>query len=78
MRGYKTYTPAIGQEFGIVGPDLVEKSDDELKHVLNAKLVEQDAVISFRKENTDGIKLYSKRGDEPKFDLLALDTTTIQ
>ncbi|MBK8554021.1 MAG: hypothetical protein IPL53_24430 [Ignavibacteria bacterium] len=33
-------------------------------------------VIKFRKEGTDGIKIYSKRGAETDFTFLAVDTAS--
>jgi hypothetical protein len=67
-------TPAIADSLGIVGP---EDSTD-----LNTSAPELTGVdkgggiveLQFKKGPSEGIRIYSKRGDEPDFTFLASDT----
>lgn len=74
IKSFKNYTPAIGDDLGIIGADKPVKDIAELKPVLTPKIVGQEIVIKFQKEGTDGIKIYSKRGAETEFTFLAVDT----
>lgn len=74
IKALRGYTSAIGDDLGIIGSDTPEKDITELKPLLIAKMNGQEIVIKFKKEDTDGIRLYSRRGSETEFTLLAVDT----
>lgn len=76
IKSAKTYTSGIGDDLGIIGADLQSKDPVIMKPVLKANMNGQEVVIKFRKEGTDGIKLYSKRGAETEFSFLAVDTAS--
>jgi hypothetical protein len=76
IKSSKTYTTGIGDDLGIIGSDIAGKDSVILKPSLKAHMNGQEVVIKFRKEGTDGIKLYSKRGSETEFTFLAVDTAS--
>jgi hypothetical protein len=74
VKSLKNYTPAIGDDLQIIGADLPPEDVTQLKPVLNTKVNGAVAFIKFRKGEADGIKLYSRRGTESEFTLLASTT----
>lgn len=74
VKSLKNYTPAIGDDLQIIGADLPPEDVTQLKPVLNTKVNGAVAFIKFRKGDADGIKLYSRRGTESEFNLLASTT----
>ncbi len=74
VKSSKAYTSVIGDDLGIIGSDKSAKISSELKPLLNAVLDGHDVVIKFKKNGTDGIKIYSRRGHESDFSFLAVDT----
>ncbi|MEO8664653.1 MAG: hypothetical protein ABI462_04075, partial [Ignavibacteria bacterium] len=58
----------------IIGPDLPAKDITTLKSVISAKLNGQEVKIRFSKEGTDGVKIFSRRGNETEFQFLAIST----
>lgn len=73
IKSSKTYTTGIGDDIGIIGPELQFKSSVEKKPVLKASVNGNMVKIKFQKEGTHGIKLYSKRGSETEFTFLAIN-----
>lgn len=71
VRSSKNYSRAIGKNFKIVKsykkPDDFSKHKPVLSHKINAKRV----IIKYTKNGTDGIKLYSRRGNEKEFSEVA-------
>ncbi|MBS1517594.1 MAG: hypothetical protein JSS91_05860 [Bacteroidetes bacterium] len=76
IKSSKNYTTAIGEDLGIIGADQSVKITSELKPDLKANISGQEVVIKFRKEGTDGIKIYGRRGSETEFTFLAVDTAS--
>jgi hypothetical protein len=74
IKSSKNYTQAIGDDLGIVGSEILVKNTSDLKPELKAVLNGQDIVIRFKKEGTDGIKLFSRKGEETEFSFLSFDT----
>jgi len=74
IKKLKGYTPAIGDDLGIIGSETTFKDPSDLKPDLNAKLNGSEIVIRFKKEDSDGVKIYSRRGNETEFTFLTTDT----
>lgn len=66
----KNYTPAIGQDLGIISSLKSEMSPEEEQPVLRISASSTAAEIKFTKHRKDGIAIYSKRGDEKEFSFL--------
>lgn len=68
------YTEEIGDDLGIIGPEIVMPDQSEMKPTLKAKLSGQNVIIDFEKQRMEGVKIYSRRGLEAGFSYLATDT----
>ncbi len=69
----KGYTEAIGNELKIIGSDSVfDKSTARPELTLSRE--GSGVVIKFKKNKTSGVYIYSRRGSEKEFTLLAVDT----
>jgi len=76
IKAHPNYTPAIGAQLGIEGPDVVVDLS-EAKPVLTATpQMSGLVVIDFVKGESDGVNLYSRRGTETAFTFLARDTAS--
>lgn len=76
IKAHPSYTPAIGAQLGIEGPDVVVDLS-EAKPVLTATpQMSGLVVIDFVKGESDGVNLYSRRGAETAFTFLARDTAS--
>jgi hypothetical protein len=74
LKTHKNYTAALGEQLGIEGP---EDSTDltTAKPKLTARALPHGVVeLQFVKSKSDGVNIYSQRGDEPGFSFLARDT----
>ena len=70
------YTEALGKEAGLVG---AEDSTDynNLKPTISYTLkADGTVVISFKRNKMEGVKIYSRRGDQTAFEFLATDTSS--
>lgn len=74
IKSSKKYNSAIGEALGIVGPEISNKDISVLKPELRARINADVVSILYRKQRTDGINIYSKRGDETKFTFLAVNS----
>lgn len=74
LKAHPSYTAALGQQLGIVGPE--DTTDlTQSKPTLQAVSVNPGVVtIGFNKSISSGIRLLAKRGTEAAFTLLAIDT----
>lgn len=72
IKSSKRYSPEIGENLGIIGPEIFVKDSSILKPELKAIVNGSEVLINFRKERTNGIKIYSKRGNEEGFSPLDL------
>ena len=73
IKTHPAYTESIGAALGILPVDSIFNTDTA-KPVLTVLLSGGKPVISFSKEKSNGIKIYSKRSGEAAFSFLALDT----
>lgn len=67
------YSEDIGEMLGIEGSELVLALAN-VKPVLTANYEGLNVVLRFKKQGTQGIKIFSRRGDETEFSFLAIDT----
>lgn len=74
IKSQKTYNTAIGDDLQIIGAEQTQTEPGSLKPVLIARVNAQISYIRYKKFNADGIKLFSKRGSETEFTLLAHST----
>lgn len=70
----KGYTVALGKELGIVGPEIHIPSSGELRPTLKVTVSAIGVQIKFNKGEMDGVKIYSKRANETRFEFLDSDT----
>lgn len=71
IKANPNYTEAMGEDMGIVADeDTTVLTSPELRIEVEGG----NPVISFVKQSSDGIRLYSKRGTEAGFSFLAVDT----
>ncbi|MFZ1320731.1 MAG: hypothetical protein WAT71_04170 [Ignavibacteria bacterium] len=76
IKACKGYNPAIGDNLGIIGSDTPHISVTDKKPVLKTRLQGNEVVLTFRKDGTDGVKIWSKKGSETEFTFLAIDTSS--
>lgn len=76
IKSAKTYTTGIGDDLGIIGSDKTNNISSQLKPTLKATVDGHEVIIKFRKNGTDGIKIYGRRGNETEFTFLAVDTSS--
>ncbi|MBK8549591.1 MAG: hypothetical protein IPL53_00475 [Ignavibacteria bacterium] len=70
IRSLRGYSPEMGENLGIVATQSAEKDYSELQPTLNVKAIDFIVNIKFKKQRMDGIKIYTKRGDEKDFTFL--------
>ncbi len=68
------YTPAIGNDLQVIGTEITKTDITELKPSLVSKVNGNEVIIKFKKSGTDGIKIFSRRGNETDFKLLEITT----
>jgi len=68
------YTVALGKDLGIVGPEIHIPSAGELRPTLKVTVSAMGVKIKFNKGEMDGVKIYSKRANETRFEFLDSDT----
>ena len=67
------YTEAIGDELGIIGPEVETPPLEEMKPNLKAEVSGNAVIIKFDKQSMEGVKIYCKRGSEASFSFLEKD-----
>jgi hypothetical protein len=73
IKASPAYTDVIGNELGIIGTE--DTTDfSELKPSLKIQSIGGEVVVSFKKNKTDGVRIYNRRGSEAAFTFLASDT----
>lgn len=70
IRSLRGYSPEMGENLGIVAVQSAQRVFSELQPTLNAKVTDFTVYIKFKKQRMDGIKIYSKRGNEKDFTFL--------
>jgi len=73
IKAQPTYTEELGKLLGIVGDEHVVDLSDA-KPTLSVKLEGGNRVVKFNKDDSDGIRLYSRVGGQGPFIFLAVDT----
>lgn len=74
VKANANYTNAIGDDLQVIGPDKPAKFSDDLKPSLSMRINGQEVLIRFKKEDTDGLRIFSRRGEETNFEFLVLTT----
>ena len=69
---HPNYTEAIGMDLGIIGSEQVIDWSEQVP-VLKLKLQSNSVRIDFDKGLSDGIRIYSRRGDETEWTFLDVD-----
>lgn len=72
----KSYSTPIGEDLQIIGPGIPVQNYQDLKPVIKSIVNGQNVILQFKKDGTDGIKIYSRRGTETEFTYLSLDTSS--
>jgi hypothetical protein len=70
IRSLRNYSPEMGENLGIVAIHSAERDMAEIKPTLKAVTIDTNINIKFKKHRTDGIKIFSKRGEEKTFSFL--------
>ena len=68
------YTEAIGEELGIIGPDVAPSDYRTVQPKLKGDISGEVVHIYFDKFDLEGLKLFSQRGAETDYSFLANDT----
>ena len=68
------YTEAIGEELGIIGPDVAPSDYRTVQPKLKGDISGEVVHIYFDKFDLEGLKLFSQRGAETDYTFLANDT----
>lgn len=74
IRNHPAYTVAIGQDLGIIGPEV--SPQNEPTNVRATALPGSDVRVSYNKGGAAGVAIYGKRGSELVYTLLSIDTNT--
>jgi hypothetical protein len=75
MKAFPTYTDAIGKDCGIIGTETLSVAA-VMKPTLNITKEGGNVIVKYIKSSATGIQLWSKRGAEADFTLLAVVTKT--
>ncbi len=70
VKSNANYTKAVGDDLQIIGPDKAPRILTELKPELRTRVHGQEVLIKFKKDDTDGIRIYTRRGSESEFSFL--------
>jgi len=73
MKASTGYTEAIGDELGIIGPEVVTPPLEEMKATLKAEVSGGVVEIKWDKQGMEAIAVYSKRGSETSFSFFDKD-----
>lgn len=76
IKAHPNYTPAIGAQLGVEGPDSVVDLSEAKPTLTATAQMSGLVVIDFVKGQSDGVNLYSRRGAETAFTFLARDTAS--
>ena len=76
IKNHPTYTVAVGQQLGIVGPEDTTDLSTAKPTLKAAAVLPGSVTISFNKSVSSGIRLMSKRGAETAFSFLTIDTSS--
>ena len=76
IKAHPNYTPALGAQLGIEGPDVAVDLSEAKPTLTATAQMSGLVVIDFVKDKSDGVNLYSRRGAETAFTFLARDTAS--
>ena len=76
IKALKGYTEAIGDDLGIIGPQTVASDSGEKKPQITAKTSGHLVILKYKKNGSNGIRIYCKRGNETDYSFLALSTVS--
>jgi len=74
IKASAAYTPAVGDTYGINGPEDTLDLHASAPVLTGKALVNGHAEVKFTNPKLQGVNIYSKRGSEAQFTFLALDT----
>ncbi|MBS4028752.1 MAG: hypothetical protein KGZ58_08945 [Ignavibacteriales bacterium] len=74
MKTHKDYTPAIGEDLGVVLPATPSKGSPTAKPTFTATLLATGVRLDWPKDIYSGVIVQGKRGEETAFILLGTDT----
>ncbi|MGZ4964552.1 MAG: hypothetical protein ACXWIU_09025 [Limisphaerales bacterium] len=76
IKASAAYTPAVGDSYGINGPEDTLDLNSSAPVLTGKALVNGHAQVNFTNPKLEGVNLYCKRGAETEFTFLALDTAS--
>ncbi|QPK62416.1 hypothetical protein IVG45_16380 [Methylomonas sp. LL1] len=76
IKAHPSYTEALGNLLGIIGPESSMDLSDAKPVLKAADQTGGIVILSFQKFKSDGINIYSQRDNESEFIFLARDTQT--
>jgi hypothetical protein len=74
LKAHPSYTTALGEQLGIVGPEDTTDLTNAKPTLAAAAVTPGLVTIQFNKSISSGVRILSKRGSETSFTLLAIDT----
>jgi hypothetical protein len=76
LKAHPNYTPAIGEQLGIVGPEDTTDLHTSKPTLTGTALPHATFELKFNKSKADGVNLYCKRNGDADFVFLARDTNS--
>ncbi len=76
LKAHPNYTPAIGQQLGIVGAEDTTDLTNSKPTLTGTALPHGVFELQFNKSKADGVNIYSKRDGDADFVFLARDTSS--
>ena len=74
IKTHPAYTPAFGQQLGIIGAEDSTDLSQEKPTLKATAITPGSLTIGFNKSTSSGVRILSKRGPESAFTFLATDT----
>ena len=76
LKAHPSYTPAIGQQLGVVGPEDTTDLNTAKPTLTGTALPHAACELKFSKSKADGVNIYGKRDGDADFVFLARDTSS--
>jgi hypothetical protein len=76
IKSHPGYTPAIGEQLGVVGPEDTTDLNTAQPTLQATSVLAGSVTIGFTKSVSSGVRILAKRGAEPAFTFLASDTSS--
>ena len=74
FKAHPSYTTALGEQLGIIGPEDTTDLTNAKPTLKPTAIVTGSVTLGFNKSISSGVRLESKRGAETEFTFLAIDT----